>query len=738
MHADHVFGRPSTRFRKYQVFTVVLLWSIYLYAGDQHGPAPFRHLSRYLSRRVTTWRTVVIAFLSLYVSRNFARVVGLESPEPLAMLYTRSYFRATWVTTALDAGFWTAMHLRPKWFRDVCSVLFTVYYLICAEQADEMVRKVRGGLTLEHLRVSWDKPTTPYIAAVGRLLRPRWMRVRPRQLRIPRPPASSYKEPIDAWLYFDGARKDLLNHDKVVLDVPGGGFVAMTPRCHDDKLMAWAAKTGLPVLALNYKKAPEYPYPYALNECYDAYHTLMSSRGRCIGLSGSSTPKVVLSGDSAGGNLAVGLILMLLQESPHTSFFPGDRRHQMALPLPEALVSIYPALDMNITNWMSDEQMALIKAPESRRVNKRVLRQKSDDYRRLTPDTPHASDDEDDFEGHGASSKLNRTVSKSEKLLQEANLTESRALISPDQTRASFPALTQKISNTKPQPLRTRLAMSSMISYFNDRILSPEMLRAMIILYIGPYNRPDFATDFLLSPLKAPEQLLARFPKVYLLTGERDPLVDDTVIFAGRLRQAHWLKFRERQELGLISESEKFDESRYVEVNLIPGISHGFLQFVSVYHDGWKYIFQCSRWMKEVFHEADLREAQTPTTAGFDGPNFPDYFARAPTTSRPLSPMAHRHHRRKESSDAEDHPLEMSSLSMSDRAHAAGRTKTSGGKHAGSGRGHVRKAMYSGRKSPIATRKSLVRLSSQEDLVGRRMLGLAGGLMGAEQVPQTP
>ncbi|KAI7599742.1 hypothetical protein KC343_g15915, partial [Hortaea werneckii] len=138
---DHVLGRPSTRFRKYQVFTVVLLWSLYLYRGDRHGPKPLRGLSQYLSKRLTTWRSIVVFCLTWYVSRNFARVVGLESPEPLANLYTRSYFRATWVTTALDAGFWTAMHLRPKWLKDLASVVFTLYYLVCAEQADEMVRK---------------------------------------------------------------------------------------------------------------------------------------------------------------------------------------------------------------------------------------------------------------------------------------------------------------------------------------------------------------------------------------------------------------------------------------------------------------------------------------------------------------------------------------------------------------------------------------------------------------------
>ncbi|KAF2766556.1 alpha/beta-hydrolase [Teratosphaeria nubilosa] len=720
---DHVLGRPSIRFRKYQVFTVVLLWSVYLSVGDRHGPRPVRKVSEYLTKRLTTWRTVVIFCLSLYVSRNFARVVGLESPEPLANLYTRNYFRATWVTTALDAGFWTAMHMRPKWLKDLASVVFTLYYLVCAEQADEMVRKVRGGLTLEHLRVSWDKPKTPYISAVTRLMRPRALhRVKPRQLRIPRPHNSSYKEPISAWLYFDGQMRDLKNHDKVVLDIPGGGFVAMDPRCHDDKLLAWAARTGLPVLALDYKKAPEYPFPYALNECYDAYHTLITSHGRCIGLEGSTIPKIVLSGDSAGGNLAVGLILMLLQDSPHSSYFPGDQRKQEALPLPEALVAVYPALDMNISNWMTDEQMALIKAPERRQVNKGVLRQKSDNYRRLTPDTPHGSDDEDEGLAMSALNGLKRTKSSTRHLLgSEKAMTKSPTTTDPEPKKAA--SKKKQVSEPKPQPLPTRLAMSSMISYFNDRVLSPEMLRAMIILYIGPYGRPDFATDYQLSPVLAPEQLLARFPKVYLLTGERDPLVDDTVIFAGRLRQAHWQKFRERQELGLIPSSERFDENKYVEVNLIPGISHGFLQFVSVYHDGWKYIFQCSRWMKDAFREADAREAETPAA---ERRAYSDYFTHH------ANDHASKHSRASSFGD-EDRPLEMSSINLQAGAGERGRRKT-GGRH---GRGQIQK--YSGRKSPIATRRSLVRLASTEDLMGRRMHGLTGNLMGGSMMePKTP
>ncbi|KAK5135979.1 hypothetical protein LTR08_004233 [Meristemomyces frigidus] len=726
---DHVLGRPSTRFRKYQVFTVVLLWSVYLYKGPPHGPKPVRKLSRFLTARLTTWRTLVVFCLSLYVSRNFARVVGLESPEPLANLYSRSYFRATWVTTALDAGFWTAMHLRPKWVRDLASVAFTVYYLICAEQADEMVRKVRGGLTLQHLRVSWDKPNSPYIAGFTKLLRSKAVSIRypPRRLRIHRPQASSYREPIDAWLYYDGPVSELKQHDKVILDVPGGGFVAMDPRCHDDKLLAWAAKTGLPVLALNYRKAPEYPYPYALNECYDAYHTLITTRGQCIGMSGAAVPKVVVSGDSAGGNLAVGLVLMLLQESPHTPYFAGDRGRR-ELPLPEALVTIYPALDMNIHNWMTDEQMALLKRPERRTTNRAILRQKSEDYRRLTPDTPHGSEDENDDPPSSTkpSNSPRRTAPNAEPAKPDPLAT------------VTSPTSPSKPSDQTNQPLRTRLAMSSMISYFNDRILSPEMLRAMIILYIGPHNRPDFATDYLLSPLLAPDSLLAAFPKLYMLTGERDPLVDHTVIFAGRLRQAKLQRWQERRELGLIGERERFDEREHVQVMLIPGISHGFLQFVSVFPDGWSHIAQCARWMREVFRAADAREdaLRTPATAGgaVEGKDGEGYFDFRQSEQQ-------RRRRRTESAgstDRDERPLEMSfsSANFSFSPSHVGADKAGFPQTRSSGRGRSRAGKPSfkaGHQSPVATRRrrSLVRLASHEDLMGRRMRGLTRGMMGS-------
>ncbi|MCJ1309130.1 hypothetical protein MMC25_002785 [Agyrium rufum] len=582
--------------------------------------------------------------LWLYVSRNFGKLMDLECPEPLANLYNRAYFRATWVTTALDAGFWTAMRIRKKWLRDLASMVFTLYYLIAAEQADEKVRKVRGMLTVEHLRVSWNKPTTPYLSFVSRLLRPKLMQYPPRKMLIPRPEESVYSEPVVAWLYYDGPLSTIGRHTKVVLDVPGGGFVAMNPRTHDDKLISWAAKTGLPVLSIDYRKAPEYPFPYALDECYDVYQTIISTQGRCLGFETGKTPRIVVTGDSAGGNLATGLVLrVLLSSQAETSRWQA----QEVLPAPEGLVLVYPGLDMNIGNWMSDEQMALIYDRRTRRTNKNILRRKSEDIYKLDPESPHPFDIEEgkaEADEYITESSLNLASkpsmidglhSSSPEPANDQQTVESPSpqpgtsnIVPPTSpgmpsvaTDPASPVISRQqstVAESKPKVMKTRLATSSMISYFNDRILTPEMMRAMIILYVGPYNRPDFTTDWLLSPIRAPEALLARFPKTYFLTGERDPLVDDTVIFAGRIRQAKHNAFVARKELGLIKERVEFDEREHVEVTLIPGISHGFFQFVSIFPEGWKHIFRCARWIEEVYalkDEFDVGEREAAAAA---------------------------------------------------------------------------------------------------------------------------
>ena len=648
--------------------------------------------------------------------------------------YDATYFRATWVLTALDAGFWTAMKIRGKWLRDLASIVFSVFYLFAAERADEKVRKVRNMITVDHLRVSWNKGTTPYLRFGQGLIRPRFSRWPPRQVRIPRPSNSDYKDSVSAWLYYDGPLANLMHHRNIILDIPGGGFVAMDPRCTDDKLFAWAAKSGHAILSLDYKKAPEFPYPYALNECFDVYTTLIKTRGRCIGMSGKDVPRVILAGDSAGGNLAVATTIMIIESSS-----PAFRRFtgREGLPAPDGLVCFYPALDMNIGNWMSDEQMALIRDRRMRKTNRSIVRRKSRQYNDLVG-TPHHSDDEDDTPPAPFSSETSSgwgaagTPPSDEKGPQSPLPEYSHAgPTSLDQAQAPEAQRNKSVSYHA-QPMKTRLATSSMISYFNDRVLTPEMMRAMIILYIGPHNRPDFTQDYLLSPVLAPEALLAKFPKVFFMTGERDPLVDDTVIFAGRLRRAKEAAARGSQSPATPGEDgagSVFRDSDACEVMLIPGISHGFLQFPALYPPAWKHYERCTGWFEHLFAHADDVRARRARAASL----AMERRRQGNVNGRSFS-LA-------ESSGDEERPLEIGMTRMSrGRSSTQGHerdehekpppppttttTTTTNGVDMGTDR-HEKKG-----KKGLSKNKSLVKLDSSEDLLGRRMEGLAGGLTG--------
>ncbi|KAK4159458.1 putative hydrolase [Cladorrhinum sp. PSN259] len=799
---DHVLGRPSVKSRRLQVLAVLAFWSAYLFRGNKNGPPIFRFLSRWLSKKLTAWQTFLITMLYLYSARNFSTLVGLASPDPLANMYDATYFRATWVLTALDAGFWTAMKIRQKWLRDLASIVFSVFYMFAAEKADEKVRKVRGNITVEHLRVSWNKGVeSPYLRFLQGLVRPRFTKWPPRAVRIPRPSSSDYKEPVMGWLYFDGPLSDLKYHNRIVLDIPGSGFVAMDPRCNDDKLFSWAAKTGLPILSLDYKKAPEYPYPYALNECYDVYSTIIKTKGRCIGLSGEQIPKIVIAGDSAGGTLATATTIMIIESgsSPIRRF-----QGQTDLPIPAGLVLCYPALDMNIGSWMSDEQMALIKDRRMRGTNKRVLNQKSMQYNDLVG-TPHQSDDEDEIspppppppqlteepeqlqehETETSSGHLELPQGFRPPPRQDLSPAPQYAHMSPSswnvqphpeqQQQHQQPApplastpedLAKRKASTShhPQPLRTRLAMSSMISYFNDRVLTPEMMRAMIILYVGPHNRPDFSQDYLLCPILAPDVILSRFPKTYFLTGERDPLVDDTVIFAGRLRRvkaAQMASNGTRYEYrDTDARTRGFDERDVAEVVLIPGISHGFLQFAAVYPPAWGFFEKLSHWVEESFEKrrSSVHAAPKVDGNGWTGPAMSTVSTEDGIGGLEMSfslsnkgkggdknrvvrtrvrgrTMTKNEFEREEEEEKDidavggcggEEGIEPDAVV---EGGGGGSCESSPGLN---GEGGRKKKNGGGKKKKVRTANEplVKRLASSDDLLGRRMQGLAGGLTG--------
>jgi epsilon-lactone hydrolase len=84
--------------------------------------------------------------------------------------------------------------------------------------------------------------------------------------------------------------------DASVLLLHGGGFVTGGPRTHRVLGAQLAAAAGLPVVALDYRRAPERPWPAAVEDAVAAYDEL------------AACGPVAVVGDSAGGTLALLLV----------------------------------------------------------------------------------------------------------------------------------------------------------------------------------------------------------------------------------------------------------------------------------------------------------------------------------------------------------------------------------------------------------------------------------------------
>ncbi len=140
---------------------------------------------------------------------------------------------------------------------------------------------------------------------------------------FPTPPDVAV-EPVTAparpaeWLTPPGARSNT-----VVLYLHGGGYVIGSPRSHRHLAAAVARVSAARALLLDYRLAPEHPFPAALDDAVAAYEWLLGQ--------GLDARRIVVAGDSAGGGLTVATLLAL-----------RDRGR----PLPAAGVCISPWVDL--------------------------------------------------------------------------------------------------------------------------------------------------------------------------------------------------------------------------------------------------------------------------------------------------------------------------------------------------------------------------------------------------------
>ncbi|HLZ68689.1 MAG TPA: alpha/beta hydrolase [Dehalococcoidia bacterium] len=89
----------------------------------------------------------------------------------------------------------------------------------------------------------------------------------------------------------------------VVLYLHGGGYVIGSPTSHRELCSRIARASGARVLLLNYRLAPESPFPAAVDDAVKAYRFLLAE--------GVEPSKIIVSGDSAGGGLTLATLVAL-------------------------------------------------------------------------------------------------------------------------------------------------------------------------------------------------------------------------------------------------------------------------------------------------------------------------------------------------------------------------------------------------------------------------------------------
>jgi len=116
------------------------------------------------------------------------------------------------------------------------------------------------------------------------------------------------------------------SEDAVLLFLHGGGYVIGSPDSHRHLVANLSEETGLQGLLVDYRLAPEDPFPAAVEDAISVYAALLTH--------GFEAEEIVVAGDSAGGGLVVAMMLAIRDAN---------------LPLPAAGICLSPWNDLTGT-----------------------------------------------------------------------------------------------------------------------------------------------------------------------------------------------------------------------------------------------------------------------------------------------------------------------------------------------------------------------------------------------------
>ena len=116
------------------------------------------------------------------------------------------------------------------------------------------------------------------------------------------------------------------NHNKVLLYFHGGGYAFGSSHTHRAMVAEIVRKAGFCGLLPEYRLAPEFPFPHAIEDAVRCYEWLLET--------GHDYRDIVIAGDSAGGGLALACLL---------------KAREKGLPMPAAQILISPWVDLTVS-----------------------------------------------------------------------------------------------------------------------------------------------------------------------------------------------------------------------------------------------------------------------------------------------------------------------------------------------------------------------------------------------------
>jgi len=156
----------------------------------------------------------------------------------------------------------------------------------------------------------------------------KWRRIwEEESVALPLPTGAQFRSTIAGGVPAEWMEMPESDPRRVFLFLHGGGYNAGSPKTHR-KLAAYLAEaTGTRVLLPDYRLAPEHPFPAAVKDALLAYGWLLSE--------GYAASDIVVGGDSAGGGLALSMLLALREAGAE---------------MPRAAVLLAPWTDLTVSS----------------------------------------------------------------------------------------------------------------------------------------------------------------------------------------------------------------------------------------------------------------------------------------------------------------------------------------------------------------------------------------------------